>query len=119
MSDHPYWSYGPDNGQQLVDALAEGRRLRALELAAQTTGFALSDESAHDRTEAVLANADKIEAYLKGETEKVAQSPGVGLTDADLEYLRGRSRRLRKLEAAGVDNWEGYSRALEGSDGGE
>lgn len=107
MTEHPYWSYGPGTGQPIVDALAEGRRQAALELAGQTTSFDLNGADP-DRTDAVLENAAKIEAFLKGDA-----------SDDDLEYLRGRSRKLRKLEAAGVDNWEGYSRALEGSDGGE
>ena len=33
-----------------------------------------------------------------------------------LKYLAGRDAVLSKLEAAGVDNWEGYDDALNGPD---
>ena len=33
-----------------------------------------------------------------------------------LKYLAGREAVLSKLEAAGVDNWEGYDDALNGPD---
>lgn len=36
----------------------------------------------------------------------------VEIDEKELGRLRERSRRLGALEAAGVDNWEGYSIAL-------
>jgi len=53
---HHYWAYGPDSGVPVVDALEEGRRHAALELA---TRF-------DDTDEGVLERAAKFEAYLKG-----------------------------------------------------
>lgn len=34
-----------------------------------------------------------------------------------IENLRARVRKLNALEAAGVDNWEGYDGAMESLDG--
>lgn len=36
----------------------------------------------------------------------------LGLTRESLEQLREDSRKLAALEAAGVDNWEGYDDAM-------
>lgn len=60
MSDiHPYWSYGPDNGQPIIEALNEGRRAAALELAISAgLGFEAAD---------LIAAAVQFEAYLKGD----------------------------------------------------
>lgn len=57
MSGHPYWSYGPDGGQPVVEALDEGRRAFALEQAV------LLGET----LEGTLEAAEKFEQYLKGE----------------------------------------------------
>lgn len=103
MSEHPYWSYGPDHGVSPVDALAEGRRAFALERALDSTGFVLNDDQAHDRTDEVLANAARIEAYLAGKTETATERL------ADLEQSE---RKLIALEVAGVDNWSGYDEAV-------
>lgn len=103
MTHHPYWSYGPDCGTPVADAVAEGRRAFALEKALNSTGFALNDDQAHDRTDEVLANAARIEAYLAGKTETAAERL------ADLEKSE---RKLIALEVAGVDNWLGYDEAV-------
>lgn len=60
MSDiHPYWSYGPDSGQEIVEALNEGRRAAALELAISATyGLDVAE---------LIAAAVQFEAYLKGD----------------------------------------------------
>lgn len=55
---HPYWSYGPDHGLPPVDALAEGRRALALDLALRWEGT----------DEATVQRAAKYEAFLKGES---------------------------------------------------
>lgn len=103
MTHHPYWSYGPNGDTPVVDALNEGRRAFALEKALQSTGFALNDDQAYDRTDEVLANAARIEAYLAGRTETAAERL------ADLEKSE---RKLVALETAGVDNWSGYDEAV-------
>ncbi|MCG7588285.1 hypothetical protein [Photobacterium sp. OFAV2-7] len=36
----------------------------------------------------------------------------VQVTLGEIEHLRERNRTLEALEAAGVDNWEGYSEAM-------
>ena len=35
------------------------------------------------------------------------------ITDEQLQRLKQDSRKLRALEAAGVDNWQGYDYAIE------
>lgn len=71
MSDiHPYWSYGPDGGQEVVEAVNEGRRAAALELAASLPFGGTTEE--------ILARAVRFEAYLKGDQPVV----GVEASDA-------------------------------------
>lgn len=96
MDSHPYWSYGPPEDSPVLDALAEGRRLTALTLAVGRLG---PDASAYR----VLQEAVEFEAFLKGEGSAVAVSRRT------LARLEARSRLLARLEANGVDNWEGYS----------
>ncbi len=43
----------------------------------------------------------------------------VELNDSEYDKLIEDQRRLRALEAAGVDNWEGYEIALEDFEEGE
>lgn len=61
MSDtHPYWSYAPTASQDsLFDAMKEGRRAFALEMALQGNYFE------HDPAD-VLSRAEAFEAYLRG-----------------------------------------------------
>lgn len=93
MTYHPYWSYGPDHGTPMIDALDEGRRALALELATRT----------EDTDDGYLARARRFEAYLAGKTETAAERL------ADLEKSE---RKLIALEVAGVDNWLGYDEAV-------
>ena len=111
MTEHPYWSYGPDHGASPVDALAEGRRLAALEKAFMATAF---DNPGADRTDAVLASAAKIEAYLE---EGGSPKGVIVVSQAKYRALMVDSDKLARLEAAGVDNWEGYGDALRDDDG--
>lgn len=97
MTHHPYWSYGPDHGTPLVDAMDEGRRAFALELAVQVA-------SAHaPEPVRILPLAASFEDYLAGRTE----TPAARLAD-----LEKSERKLIALETAGVDNWSGYDEAV-------
>ena len=96
MTHHPYWSYGPDHGTPLVDAMDEGRRAFALECAMATM---IDDGSGRD----IVARARLFEAYLAGRTE----TPAARLAD-----LEKSERKLIALETAGVDNWSGYNEAV-------
>lgn len=96
MDSHPYWSYGPDGGAPVLDALAEGRRLAALTLAVGRLGPSA-------RAHRVIQEAVEFDAFLKGEGAVVAVARGT------FARLEARSRLLAHLEANGVDNWEGYS----------
>ena len=89
---HPYWSYGLAVARPVIDALAEGRRQVALTLAVQWD----------DTDEGLIERAVKFEAYLKGE------APVTAVEVSEYEDLVNRSNRLMRLEAAEVDNWEGY-----------
>lgn len=60
MTEHPYWAYGPDHGVPMIDALAEGRRAYALELAFRATPSSAS-------TSLIIARAVEFERYLEGE----------------------------------------------------
>lgn len=62
---HPYWSYGPDSGQPALDALNEGRRLRALELAVESLGSVAGQVAPGS----IVGRAQAFEEYLKGESE--------------------------------------------------
>lgn len=87
MSDrHPYWSYGPDHGVPLVDAMAEGRRTFALELAAST----LLDSGDGER---LVRRARELEAYLLGD-----EGGGIMIGKRHLEALEDAARRLSALE---------------------
>lgn len=59
--DHPYWSYGPDHGQLVVDALDEGRRAFALQKAIET-------QRLDEPVELTVARAAAFEKFLKGES---------------------------------------------------
>jgi len=96
MTQHPYWSYGPDQGRPVLAALDEGRRAFALECAMATT---LDDRGG----QAIVRRAQVFEAYLAGKTETAAERL------ADLEKSE---RKLIALEVAGVDNWSGYDNAV-------
>lgn len=101
MTYHPYWSYGPDHGTPMVDALDEGRRAFALECAMATT---LDDFAG----QAIVRRAEVFEAYLAGRTETSAERL------ADLEKSE---RKLIALEVAGVYDWSGYDEAVADLDG--
>lgn len=98
MGNHPYWAYVVVSGVLDVEteekALAEGRRLAALELATRES----------DTDEGHLNRAVRFEAYLKGE------APVTPVETTEYENLVERASELIRLEAAGVDNWEGYYR---------
>ena len=94
MTHHPYWSYGPDHGTPLVDAMDEGRRAYALELAVQNSV---------NSAQGVVDEARLFEDYLAGRTE----TPAARLAD-----LEKSERKLIALETAGVDNWSGYDQAV-------
>lgn len=88
MSDiHPYWSYGPDNGQPIVEALNEGRRAAALDMATRRLFV--------DTTEEALARAVQFEAYLKGD------QPVVGVEVSEYDSLVDRSNKLLAMERRG------------------
>jgi len=97
MTDHPYWAYkavpGSLNEEQETEALDEGRRAFALELATRRSGGLKYQ----------LARAVEFEAYLRGD------QPVVGVEATEYTTLVERSNKLLRLEGAGVDNWEGYS----------
>lgn len=58
--EHPYWSYGPDHGVVVLDALAEGRRQFALQAAVDARNF----DEPHEN---IVARAAAFEKFLKGE----------------------------------------------------
>lgn len=101
MTHHPYWTYGPDTGVPVTDAVDEGRRDRALELAVQVA-VAHAPEPVR-----ILSLAASFEDYLAGRTE----TPAARLAD-----LERSERKLIALETAGVDNWSGYDEAVAGLD---
>ena len=100
MSDrHPYWTYGPDHGRPVLDALAEGRRAFALELA-----FSLIGDQNHSQ---VIEAACAFEAYLKDEE-----------ADGRLATLERRHRLLAAMEANDVRQWEHFGKSVvEAADG--
>lgn len=56
----------------------------------------------------VIPDTDRSTTVEPGPTDTVT----VTVTVAEYEKLRDAARRLAQLEAAGVDNWEGYDDAL-------
>lgn len=60
MSEHPYWSYGPEHGVPVVDAMVEGRRTFAVNLAMMMA-------RAGEDVEVTVERARAIERYLKGD----------------------------------------------------
>ena len=86
-NSHPYWAYGGDHGQAVAEAIDEGRRAAALELAVAGS-FTFTDEEAVDR-------ALKFEAFLKGEVSVTV------VDTTEYEALVKRSNRLLVLEQSG------------------
>ncbi len=72
---HTYWSYGPEGGVPVIDALAEGRRAFALDLATRQD----------DTDDGHLARARKFEEYLKGlPVTDVNGAPLLRATDTEI-----------------------------------
>ena len=93
---HPYWTYGPDSGTPLADAVNEGRRAFALECAMASLSDGLNGPD-------IIRRAEVFEAYLAGRPQTASERL------ADLERSE---RKLIALEVAGVDNWSGYDNAV-------
>ena len=66
----------------------------------------MSDDEVHDEDdyeEEIVSDEDVV-----GEEETVVE-----IAETELEILEYRSKKLSFLEAAGVENWEGYDNAME------
>lgn len=62
----------------------------------------------------VLPNPIKVEVEkVVVKKEKIAEGDKVTISKEEYEELKERNSFLERLEAAGVDNWEGYSYAFE------
>lgn len=98
MESYPYWAYAAIPGTLTEDkeqeALDEGRRAFALELVTRETYYPTTGEA--------IDRAVAFEAYLRG------VAPVTPVETTEYENLIKRSNHLLALEAAGVDNWEGY-----------
>ena len=57
----------------------------------------------------------RVEAYFDLSARSLAEA--LVKTEDRIDNLRLRVRKLNALEAAGVDNWEGYDAAVESIDG--
>lgn len=96
MEEYSYRAFQPNSSiEARPGALAEGRRLAALTLAVKC---------GPDTDDGLIATAVRFEAYLKGD------APVTPVEISEYEKLVERSNELLRLEAAGVDNWEGYPR---------
>lgn len=95
---NPYWSYGEPGKRLVLDAVNEGRRYAALELATRTEG---TDSEC-------VTRARLFEEYLKGGPA----GDRAQLTPERLADLEKSERKLIALETAGVDNWSGYDEAV-------
>ena len=63
-----------------------------------------------------LEGSLKYDAINGGEDSRAILEMQIDEAIKVLKYLSGRDAVLSKLEAAGVDNWEGYDDALNGPD---
>lgn len=84
----------------------------------------MAEQTNTERLAEILWTARKIAIGYGGESLALADAPARLRTQyqqfaeevakqLDLEELRADSNKLRAMEAAGVDNWDGYSYAME------
>ena len=74
------------------------------------------DENEEQDDEIVDAVDDDSEEVVDDEYDDYEEDEDdhlVTIREADYEELERRSKKLRFLEEAGVDNWEGYDNAME------
>ena len=74
------------------------------------------DENEEQDDEIVDAVDDDSEEAVDDEYDDYEEDEDddlVEIREADYEELERRSKKLRFLEEAGVDNWEGYDNAME------
>jgi hypothetical protein len=80
----------------------------------------MSDKEVHDEDdyeEEIVSDEDIIENEVEDDDEyddyDDEEEPVVEILESEFDLLEYRSKKLSFLEAAGVENWEGYDNAME------
>jgi hypothetical protein len=80
----------------------------------------MSDDEVHDEDdyeEEIVSDEDVVGEEVEDDDEyddyDDEEEPVVEIAETELEILEYRSKKLSFLEAAGVENWEGYDNAME------